>query len=86
MSREYNCGTSILRGPMDKIIITRKLSESTITIYECNPDALGIIKIEIGKRSIFLSSEDLFDFILLLKQVDKYFLQKRCEDGTCWEI
>ncbi|MBA7531593.1 hypothetical protein ES705_23806 [subsurface metagenome] len=71
---------------MDKIIITRKLSESTITVYECDPNILGIIKIEIGKSSIFLSSEDLFDFILLLKEVDKFFLQKRCEDGTCWEI
>ncbi len=71
---------------MDKIIITKKLSESTITVYECDPNILGIIKIEIGKSSIFLSSEDLFDFILLLKEVDKFFLQKRCEDGTCWEI
>ncbi|GAI60662.1 unnamed protein product [marine sediment metagenome] len=71
---------------MDKIIITKKLLENTITVYECDPDILGIIKIKIGKSSIFLSSEDLFDFILLLKEVDKFFLQKRWEDGTCWEI
>jgi len=71
---------------MDKIITTKKLSESTITVYECDPDAMGLIKIEIGKSSIFLSSEDLFDFILLLKEVDKFFLQKRWADGTHWEI
>ena len=71
---------------MDQIITMKKLSESMVTIYECDPDVLGIIKIEIGKSSIFLSSEDLFDFILLLKEVDKFFLQKRWKDGTEWEI
>jgi len=61
----------------EKIIKTKKLSESTAVVTEASPGAIGI---EIGSGCIFLSVDDLYAFVRLLRKVDKHFL-KKCDDG-----
>ncbi len=60
---------------MDKIIKAVKLpSKQKATAYETASDGLGI---EIGSGCIFMTTEDIYPFIRLMKEVDRHFLNKR---------
>lgn len=57
----------------EKIIVIKKLPSGRDAIAYETSDAIGI---EIGSGCIFLSADDLYAFIRLLKEVDKHFLGK----------
>ena len=57
----------------DKIIKIKKLSDSTVVVTEASADTIGI---EIGSGCIFLSVEELYPLIRVMKEVDGYFLKR----------
>ena len=59
----------------EKIIEIKKLpSGSTVITTETASGAIGI---ELGTGTIFVDVQDLYDFIRLLKEVDRHFIKKR---------
>lgn len=57
----------------DKIIKIEKLQSGATAIILETKTGLAI---EIGTGTVFMDAQDLYDFIRLLKETDKYFLKK----------
>ncbi len=58
----------------EKIIGIKKLSSRvTAKVIETKNG----VKIEIGAGTVFLSEDDIYPFVLLMKEVDRYFIKKR---------
>jgi len=57
----------------DKIISMKQFKSGTTAIVLETKNGMAI---EIGTGTVFLDEQDLYDFIRLLKEVDRYFLKK----------